>query len=176
MFEWNYTFTALRNPQSEAAWSSLMPVRSISCPKVYITLAHSNLQFGRGYVFVKDPAKYEHISPGESSPNGEIYSVALYHQLHCLSIIRRDYFNLLEGVWHNKNDTELREEVHSQIENSHNRHCLDYIRQTLECNADMTIEWERTEKDGRRFQVDGMHIPHECKRKVRKHTNPIQPV
>ena len=38
MFEWNYTFTALRNPQSEAAWSSLMPVRRISCPKVYISL------------------------------------------------------------------------------------------------------------------------------------------
>jgi hypothetical protein len=42
---------------------------------------------------------------------------------------------------------------------------MDYIRLTLECHADMTIEWERTESDGSRFQVDGMQIPHECKKK-----------
>lgn len=96
--------------------------------------------------------------------------MALYHQLHCLSIIRRDYFNLLEGILKRDEqdgriDEDLRKEVREQMANSHNRHCMDYIRLTLECHADMTIEWERTESDGSRFQVDGMQIPHECKKK-----------
>lgn len=96
--------------------------------------------------------------------HGQIYSLALYHQLHCLKVIRSDYFDLLDGVWNN--NTDLRTEAFRQIENSHNRHCMDYIRQTLECSADMTLEWERTEADGSRFQVDGMGITHECKSQV----------
>jgi hypothetical protein len=101
---------------------------------------------------------------GEQSPSGTIYSVALYHQLHCLSVIRRDYFDLVEGVLNNR--TNLSTLADKQIEMFHNRHCLDYIRQTLKCIADMTLEWKRTEPDGSRIQVDGMHIPHECKSKV----------
>jgi len=34
------------------------------------------------------------------------------------------------------------------------------------CSADMTLEWPRTEKDGRRFQVDGGNIPHVCASEV----------
>lgn len=64
------------------------------------------------------------------------------------------------------NATDIRDVVVDQVENSHNRHCMDYLRQTLECHADMTIEWERTEKDGSRFQVDGMGISHKCAAKV----------
>lgn len=147
MFEWDYTFTGLPSPASNAAWDSILP-------------------FGRGYIFVDQPNKYN-LPPGELTPNGQIYSVALYHQLHCLGIIRRDYFALLEGVWNNA--TDVRSVVLDQIENSHNRHCMDYLRQTLECHADLTIEWERTEKDGSRHQVDGMHIPHQCKAKTDVH-------
>jgi hypothetical protein len=65
-----------------------------------------------------------------------------------------------------ENRTDLRTTVDKQIEMFHNRHCLDYIRQTLECMDDMTLGWKRTELDGSRVQVDGMHIPHECKSKV----------
>ena len=82
-------------------------------------------------------------------------------------MIRRDYFDLLEGVSENK--TDLRATAQDQIKNSHNRHCMDYIRQTLECSADMTLEWMRTEKDGTRFQVDGMGIKHMCKDQVSWH-------
>lgn len=114
---------------------------------------------------IEDPLTYDlPLEEGEKTPSGTIYSVALYHQLHCLSVIRRDYFDLVEGVL--SNSTELATLVDKQIQMFHNRHCLDYIRQTLECIADMTLEWKRTELDGSRVQVDGMHIPHECKSKV----------
>jgi hypothetical protein len=45
----------------------------------------------------------------------------------------------------------------------HLHHCFDYLRQGLMCNGDMSMEWPRTEEDGRRFVVDGWDIPHECK-------------
>ena len=41
-------------------------------------------------------------------------------------------------------------------------HCFDYIRQALMCHADLTVEWPRTEADGRRFAVDGWGIEHQC--------------
>ena len=45
----------------------------------------------------------------------------------------------------------------------HLAHCFDYLRQGLMCNADMALEWPRTEEDGKRFAVDGWGIPHECR-------------
>ena len=44
----------------------------------------------------------------------------------------------------------------------HLAHCFDYLRQGLMCNADMSLEWPRTEEDGRRFAVDGWNVPHQC--------------
>jgi len=46
---------------------------------------------------------------------------------------------------------------------SHMTHCFDYIRQGISCAGDLSMEWPRTEPDGRRFAVDGWGIPHECK-------------
>ena len=45
----------------------------------------------------------------------------------------------------------------------HVYHCFDYIRQALMCNADLTVEWPRTEEDGRRVAVDGWGVEHQCK-------------
>jgi hypothetical protein len=42
-------------------------------------------------------------------------------------------------------------------------HCFDYLRQALQCAGDLALEWPRTEKDGRRYSVDGWGVPHLCK-------------
>jgi hypothetical protein len=85
----------LRNPASEAGWNSLLPVCSFS----FIHNGElTEFKFGRGYIFVADPSTYS-FPPGETALNGHVYSVALYHELHCLNIIRRDYFNLLDAQW-----------------------------------------------------------------------------
>lgn len=45
----------------------------------------------------------------------------------------------------------------------HVYHCFDYLRQSLMCAGDMTIEWPREEEDGSRFAFDGWGVEHQCK-------------
>lgn len=55
--------------------------------------------------------------------NNETYTITLFHQLHCLNIIRqaiRDRATSRPGVLE--------------------KHCLDYLRQTLLCRGDVHIE------------------------------------
>lgn len=121
------------------------------------------VQGGRGFVYVKDSASYD-LEPGLQSKWGEIYSVAMFHQMHCLGVIRQNYWRLVRGVL--DHDESLYHEAEVMIETSHTGHCFDYFRQSIECSADMALEWPRTEADGRRFQVDGEGIPHVCASKV----------
>jgi hypothetical protein len=58
---------------------------------------------------------------------------------------------------------EIKHMFHDLDHASHMNHCFDYLRQTIACGGDMSMEWPRTEPDGRRFAVDGWGIPHECK-------------
>lgn len=123
-----------------------------------------NLKEGRGFIFVKNGAKYG-LQPGVETKHGEIYSVAMYHQIHCLGLLRRNYWNLTDAIAKG-NDTYMRDELDRQMHNSHTGHCFDYLRQSIECSADMTLEWPKVGKDGKRFEVDGEGIPHLCTSKV----------
>jgi hypothetical protein len=108
------------------------------------------------------------MPPGEETPWGMIYSVALFHQMHCLGQLRRFTWMFLDAIV--QNDTEAQKGIiklfHEGNHGSHVHHCFDYLRQTISCAGDMTMEWPRTEADGRRFAVDGWEIPHECKNQV----------
>lgn len=46
---------------------------------------------------------------------------------------------------------------------NHILHCFDFLSQSLLCAGDLTIEPARVESDGRRIQVDGWGISHQCK-------------
>ncbi|KAJ6442618.1 mannosylphosphorylation protein (Mnn4) [Purpureocillium lavendulum] len=144
MFEMDSMYSDPPTPENNEAWNDLLP-------------------FGRGYVFVEDAADYG-LEPGIVTEYGEIYSVAMYHQMHCLGLVRRNFWRLVDGILHNRPG--LTEEARAEIEDSHTGHCFDYFRQSFECSADMSLEWPRTETDGRRFQVDGAGIPHVCASKV----------
>lgn len=161
VFEFNYTFVDPPTPENDQAWDDLLPVSFYLRARQHSVLIGK--QFGRGYILVRNGAEYG-LAPGFETPHGEIYSVAMYHQLHCLGLIRRNYWRLLNGIV--GSDGSLLDEVQNQVHNSHTGHCLDYIRQSFECAADMSLEWPRTETDGRRFQVDGNGIPHVCTSKV----------
>ncbi|UNI23113.1 hypothetical protein JDV02_008951 [Purpureocillium takamizusanense] len=140
MFELDMTYADPPTPENDKAWNDLLP-------------------FGRGYVFVDNAAEYG-LEPGIETEYGEIYSVALYHQMHCLGLVRRNFWRLVDGILNNRPG--VADEARAEIQNSHTGHCFDYFRQSFECSADMTLEWPRTETDGRRYQVDGGHIPHVC--------------
>lgn len=66
-----------------------------------------------------------------------------------------------------KNDTAKQAEITNMfVEHNHAdhmNHCFDYLRQTIQCAGDMSMEWPRTEPTGERFAVDGWGVPHECK-------------
>ena len=114
-------------------------------------------------MFVENAAEYG-LEPGIETEYGEIYSVALYHQMHCLGLVRRNFWRLVDGILNNRPG--VADEARAEVQDSHTGHCFDYFRQSFECSADMTLEWPRTEKDGRRYQVDGGNIPHVCASKV----------
>ncbi|PHH78507.1 hypothetical protein CDD82_3016 [Ophiocordyceps australis] len=140
LFELNELYSDPPSPETDAAWNALLP-------------------FGRGYVFVDEPSQYS-LEPGIETDWGQIYSVSMYHQMHCLGLVRRNYWRLLNAILQNSTDTYA--EAEHQFVNSHTGHCFDYFRQSFECAADMTLEWPRLEEDGRRYQVDGGDIPHVC--------------
>ncbi|EJP63462.1 uncharacterized protein BBA_07638 [Beauveria bassiana ARSEF 2860] len=58
--------------------------------------------------------------------------VSVFHQLHCLVraqyMTREGYYSALEGN-------------PGQVSSAHLMHCFDYLRQTIMCFADTTLEW-----------------------------------
>ncbi|PWY80817.1 hypothetical protein BO94DRAFT_470824 [Aspergillus sclerotioniger CBS 115572] len=75
----------------------------------------------------------------------------VFHQLHCLYILRRAYYarsdeNDLEGFDFGKNRS------------IHVPHCFDYLRQGITCSADTTVEPAVDEENG----FLGSGFPRQC--------------
>lgn len=115
---------------------------------------------GRGFVYVQNAAKHG-LQPGELLESGEAFSVSVFHQIHCLGMLRMNYWTLLDKVANNDSDIEAWATMHRH--SSHANHCFDYLRQSLQCAGDMALEWPLLENDGRRKSVDGWGVPHQCK-------------
>ncbi|KAI0381219.1 hypothetical protein F5Y04DRAFT_256027, partial [Hypomontagnella monticulosa] len=71
---------------------------------------------GRGFI------QHSEISP---TPHG----LAVFHQLHCLDAIRHGYWAARDQI-----------EPDHFAQPGHIRHCIDYIRQSIMCNADTNLE------------------------------------
>lgn len=121
-------------------------------------------------MFINDWKSYD-LPPGQETEWGMIYSTALFHQMHCLGQIRKYTWSLLESI--ELNDTDYQQGMMDMLVGrdggDHLHHCFDYLRQSIQCSGDMSMEWPRTEPDGRRIAVDGWGIPHECKDWVSTH-------
>ena len=85
----------------------------------------------------------------------------VFHQLHCLNHVRTFLFTLQAGVEYNTVNETYENLLKPQED--HVYHCFDYIRQALMCNADLTVEWPRTEESGEKVAVDGWGVTHQCK-------------
>ncbi|WQF90531.1 Putative mycotoxin biosynthesis protein UstYa [Colletotrichum destructivum] len=99
---------------------------------------------GTGYLWEYD------ITRRRPKPTG----IAMFHQLHCLQMIRFEVQILLHK------QTEVHRNVHDDIESAHWLHCFDYLRQTLLCHADSGLE-ETKMFQGEEY-IDGM-VPHQCR-------------
>lgn len=89
--------------------------------------------------------------------HGEAYSVAMWHQLHCLKDLRAALLYFRDG------DESVAEEA--MVNAHHVDHCFDYLRQTIECHGDTTIEWGRLiDVDGVIYgAVNGYGVTHQCR-------------
>ncbi|OTA02627.1 hypothetical protein A9Z42_0029980 [Trichoderma parareesei] len=124
-----------RTENGHAAWMNLFPK-------------------GKGYISIKN---IEAAGPvpdyvqGTSTDGTGRFSVAVFHQLHCLYLLQSDLFEALEA-----NITEP---------HSHTLHCLDYLRESIICASDSTLEPFKPSFDTAtpRKGVDGYGTPHQCR-------------
>ena len=121
-----------------------------------------------GYIRISNPQAYN-LKPGvRSGPNAtsEIFSISMYHQLHCLAMIRQAYYHPMDSHVHGHGSRSPLSEAERRT--AHLDHCFDYLRQGITCAADMAVEWARVEVDGSRREVDGWGIPHRQCRDMEK--------
>jgi len=83
-------------------------------------------------------------------PDGRTFGVSMFHQLHCLQMIRAAVIERHP------------EAVHS---NKHAQHCFDFIRQAILCAADTTLDpIDRVGTTGKKGQgADGVGTTHVCR-------------
>ncbi|KAK3386735.1 hypothetical protein B0H63DRAFT_468298 [Podospora didyma] len=127
-------------PEGDKLWDQLMPV-------------------GSGFVRVPYPRRFD-MPASEPIPDdieeGEIYSLSVTHQLHCLAVLR---------------DVIIKYEKRDKSRfagDGHEYHCLDYIRQSVLCAGDTTLDYadERTVgPDGQvtRYGFTGANSTHQCR-------------
>ncbi|KAL2060781.1 hypothetical protein VTL71DRAFT_9423 [Oculimacula yallundae] len=93
---------------------------------------------GRGYVKLHEKESFEVLHPPfrmdsvlTDGDHYEGYILAVYHQLHCLSILTTALGTSREE-W-----AKLEEQ-----KREHRSHCVEYLRQSILCSADTTLEGE----------------------------------
>ncbi|CZT25821.1 uncharacterized protein RCC_11490 [Ramularia collo-cygni] len=139
-FESNSRYGGPSSPESDEFWTSLSPP-------------------GEGFVLIDDPSGWD-LPPGKTTAQGELYDVAVFHQLHCLTKIR-EHASLLRFAL-GKNDTAgFHKIISPQVD--HMAHCFDYLRQSIMCAGDLTLEWPKEGSNGEHLVVDGWGVQHQCK-------------
>ncbi|KAG1728838.1 uncharacterized protein EDB91DRAFT_1228182 [Suillus paluster] len=86
--------------------------------------------FPRGHGFVR------------LGPNGRAFGVSMFHQIHCLQMIREA---LINGP------------------DDHSGHCLNFLRQAILCNSDTTLDPLFVDPDGTMTRTDGLGVTHVCR-------------
>lgn len=111
---------------------------------------------------IDDPRQLHLLSqPGKDTRYGQVYDISMWHQLHCLRHMRTYMFTMQASF--NRTNAQQVFDVLLAPQADHILHCFDYLRQAIRCAGDMTLEWPRTEADGRRFAVNGWGIQHKCR-------------
>jgi len=89
-------------------------------------------------------------------PHNRFFGLSMYHQLHCLESLR---LALLGVRPHNEFLNEGTKEKVWTVD--HVAHCLNYLRQTILCAADLTLEPEVVDGSGDVGQ--GLGVTHVCR-------------
>lgn len=106
-------------------------------------------------------AEWQSIYPGTSNgfvrlgPRRRFYGLSVYHQIHCLDSLR---WAILGREHSTRSAHILQTEQVREIPHTH--HCLNYLRQTILCNADLTLEPEVIL--GSNDVGEGLGVTHVC--------------
>jgi hypothetical protein len=91
------------------------------------------------------------------NPSGQIYSIAVFHELHCLMHIS-SYVDHLVMQIRNRGFTLDEGDL------GHNDHCFNYIRNALICCGDTTLEGQSQAKMFEHIAgTDGTGAVHNCR-------------
>ena len=109
---------------------------------------------GKGYVSmssIESAGPVADFVQHQSSDGTGRFGIAAFHQLHCLYLIYEDFYGALDGT--------LAEP------GMHFSHCLDYLRESVMCAADTTLEPFKGKFDagGGGKGVDGTGSVHQCR-------------
>ncbi|EIW81715.1 hypothetical protein CONPUDRAFT_102430 [Coniophora puteana RWD-64-598 SS2] len=88
----------------------------------------------------------------KTNTSTQIYQASLYHQHRCLDTLRMSLINASEGC--------------SPLNRGMVEVCLDYLRQSIHCGADITLEpgTSVTEVNGKKIVgASGVGVPRVCK-------------
>jgi hypothetical protein len=116
-----------------------------------IPLAGLSVETGEDHFSLYDDDEWGTLFPSDGfvrlGPNDRTFHVSLFHQLHCLDVIRVGY---------------LTNRTHAF---DHIQHCLRYLRQILVCHADTTLEDDIPQfvDGGWTHSANGVGSIHRCK-------------
>ncbi|KAK3305116.1 uncharacterized protein B0T15DRAFT_484837 [Chaetomium strumarium] len=130
----------------------------------------SFMPVGNGFIAVEpDP---QHILPPpmiDEQSKTEMYSIAVFHQLHCLHGIMRKYNELADQLelakrgqllnLHDLHDRDTHEMQHHA--RRHTDHCFRYLRQSIVCCGDTALEGQNPKAPIP--DTDGTGAVHLCK-------------
>ncbi|KAH8884196.1 hypothetical protein GQ53DRAFT_846499 [Thozetella sp. PMI_491] len=127
-------------PDGDRLWDELMPV-------------------GAGFVRVPYPRRFNMPASEpieDDNEEGELYSLSVTHQLHCLAVLRHV---IIKYEKHDKSRF---------AGDGHEYHCLDYIRQAVLCAGDTTLDYADDQvigQDGKvtRYGFTGANSTHMCR-------------
>ncbi|KAJ2917362.1 hypothetical protein MD484_g3059, partial [Candolleomyces efflorescens] len=107
---------------------------------------------------INDVREWESLSPGlngwvylTSGGKATPYALSMFHRVHCLNFIR--YY--LKGSKNGNTPT--------ADEKGHANHCYNYIKDTLLCGSDITLEPRIVEQVSCENPAPAASIPHVCR-------------
>ncbi|KAL2814808.1 hypothetical protein BJX63DRAFT_391661 [Aspergillus granulosus] len=146
---WNHDHEYDKDPHDpEGPWEAIIPV-------------------GQGFIRVSDPRNYNLASgvpiDNKTSPTEEGYLVSMYHQLHCIAVLKRTV-----SVMENPNNTLLYfpttgQKIFGGMDLEHSNHCVEYLRQAVMCSGDLTLEPAEIIDGQVSHSVSGWGVEHQCR-------------
>ncbi|KAF7188125.1 Cyclochlorotine biosynthesis protein O [Pseudocercospora fuligena] len=137
----------------EIEWDKSIP-RYTGTPNVEVDTAWHELLLATTFNRSGESASFAVGKTYQYSDGNYLMGLEVFHALHCLNRIRKElYHDHYSGDWSEEPPAE------SVL---HKDHCIDYLRQYIQCNADLTPMWAE-ERYIHRGPLLKPHQPHTCR-------------